>query len=138
MTDIIRKTIIIDAPPEVVFRAITDEKELINWFPDQAKLEARVGGAMEFKFQRDEETVDHTVIGKVLEIIPDKKLSLSWKNTSDQNFPNTTVTWTLELVENGRTRVTLEHSGFEKGRWRDLHDQGWTYFLVQLADYCKK
>ena len=27
----IRKAIVVDAPPEVVFRALTDEKELVRW-----------------------------------------------------------------------------------------------------------
>jgi uncharacterized protein YndB with AHSA1/START domain len=30
----IKKTIIIDASPEIVFKAITDPRELTNWFPD--------------------------------------------------------------------------------------------------------
>jgi uncharacterized protein YndB with AHSA1/START domain len=33
----IKKSIMIDASPEVVFKAITDPNELKNWFPDQAK-----------------------------------------------------------------------------------------------------
>ena len=32
----IKKTIIIDASPEIVFKAITDPQELTKWFPDQA------------------------------------------------------------------------------------------------------
>ena len=33
---VIEKNIVIDASPEVVFKAITDQDELTNWFPDQA------------------------------------------------------------------------------------------------------
>jgi len=33
MSNEIRKTIVIDAPPHVVFKALTDEKELTQWFP---------------------------------------------------------------------------------------------------------
>lgn len=37
-----------------MFRALTDEKELTHWFPDQAKLdEPRVDGFMQFKFFED-------------------------------------------------------------------------------------
>ena len=49
----IKKTIVIDARPQAVFRAITDEKELTNWFPDQAKFEARVGGFVQFRFYQN-------------------------------------------------------------------------------------
>jgi uncharacterized protein YndB with AHSA1/START domain len=40
----IKKSVVIDASPEVVFKAITDPDELTNWFPDQAILEPKVGG----------------------------------------------------------------------------------------------
>jgi uncharacterized protein YndB with AHSA1/START domain len=40
----IKKSIVIDATPEVVFKAITDPNELTHWFPDQAILEPKVGG----------------------------------------------------------------------------------------------
>jgi uncharacterized protein YndB with AHSA1/START domain len=138
MSNEIRKTIVIEARPEVVFKALTDEKELTQWFPSQAILQARVGGAMEFKFQRDDGTVDHKVVGKILEIVPGKKLSFSWKNTSDPDFPDTVVTWTLEPTDGGKTKVMLTHSGFEKGRWLDLHDGGWSYFIGRLAEYSSK
>lgn len=46
----IRKTIVVDAPPRVVFRALTDEKELIKWMPQEARMEARVGGEYEFRY----------------------------------------------------------------------------------------
>ena len=40
------KTIIINASPEVVFKAITMPEELTNWFPDQATIEPVVGAKM--------------------------------------------------------------------------------------------
>jgi uncharacterized protein YndB with AHSA1/START domain len=134
----IRKTIEIDAPLEAVFKALSDEKELTRWFPSRAILEPRVGGAMEFKFEKDDGTVDHKVVGKVLEIVPGKKLSFSWKNTSDPSFPDTVVTWILERLSDNKTRVILVHAGFEKGRWLDLHDGGWSYFIGRLAEYSAK
>jgi uncharacterized protein YndB with AHSA1/START domain len=33
-----KKTIIIDAPADIVFKAITDPAESTNWFPDHAIL----------------------------------------------------------------------------------------------------
>jgi uncharacterized protein YndB with AHSA1/START domain len=41
---VIEKNIVIDASPEVVSKAITNQDELTNWFPDQAILEAKLGG----------------------------------------------------------------------------------------------
>ena len=134
----IRKTIVIDAPPQAVYKALTEENDLTQWFPSRAILETKVGGRMEFKFERDDGTVDHAVVGKILEIVPGKRLSFSWKNTSDPDFPDTVVTWSLEPLEGNKTRVTLVHTGFEKGRWMDLHDGGWSYFIGRLEEYCTK
>jgi uncharacterized protein YndB with AHSA1/START domain len=43
----IKKNIVIDASPEVVFKAITDPNELTNWFPDNAIFDGRIGGKVE-------------------------------------------------------------------------------------------
>ena len=129
----------INAPPETVFRAISDEKELTQWFPDQARLEPKVGGFLQFKFYEDGKE-NHRVEGKILEIIPNKKISYSWVNKSDPNFPNTVVTWTLDIVDGNKTKVTLVHTGFDpKSRWYDLHSKGWSYFIEdRLVGYCGK
>ncbi|AIF82529.1 hypothetical protein NTE_00447 [Candidatus Nitrososphaera evergladensis SR1] len=141
MTGTIQKSLVVNAPPAVVFKALTSENDLTHWFPNIARLEPRVGGSVEFRFTRDHKGrsgLDHRVVGKVLEFVPDTTFSMSWKNTSDPDFPDTTVTWTLEPAGNERTRVTLVHAGFEKGSsWFDLHDDGWSYFTVQLAVFCK-
>jgi uncharacterized protein YndB with AHSA1/START domain len=132
----IRKTILIDARPETVFSAITDEKELTKWFPDQARMEPRVGGAVQFKFLEGGKE-NHSVEGRVLEIVPGRKISYSWTNTSDPNFPKTVVTWTLEPAGDDKTRVTLLHTGFDpKSKWSDMHDKGWSYFIDRLAKHC--
>jgi uncharacterized protein YndB with AHSA1/START domain len=34
----IKKSIVIEASPEVVFKAITDPNELTSWFPDNCRI----------------------------------------------------------------------------------------------------
>ncbi len=132
----IRKTVVIDSKPETVFKAITDEKELTHWFPDQARLEPKVGGFVQLKFLEDGKE-NHRVEGRVLEIVPGRKISYSWTNMSDPNFPKTVVTWILEPAGDG-TRVTLTHTGFDpKSKWFDMHSKGWSYFIEdRLVKYC--
>ena len=140
MTEEIRKIIVVDAPPAFVFKALTDEKELAQWFPNQgAVLEARVGGAVEFNFLRPDGE-KHTMQGRVLEIIPGKKLSYSWSFAQDSNE---VVTWMLEPMDGGgKTRVTLLHTGFKKPSQKDLEsgmslEAGWSHFISQLANHCR-
>jgi uncharacterized protein YndB with AHSA1/START domain len=142
MNNEIRKTIVIDASPQTVFRALTDAKEIAKWFANQgAVLEARVGGALEFKFLRPDGE-KHSFHGKVLEIVQDKKLSYSWNSASDLNQGMGTITYALEPVDGGKTRLTLVHTGISESK-KDVeagfsYESGWTFFLGQLAEHCKK
>jgi len=73
----IQKSISIKTSSEEVFKAITDEKELQKWWVDVPKLEQKVGGSLEFRFFKENSEMlqkDYVVQGKVLEIIPNKKL----------------------------------------------------------------
>lgn len=46
----IKKIIEVNAPVEIVFKALTDIDELIQWWPDKGTFEPRVGGKMHFEF----------------------------------------------------------------------------------------
>ncbi|MGH9966163.1 MAG: SRPBCC family protein, partial [Nitrososphaeraceae archaeon] len=77
----IRKSIVIDASPEIVFQAITDPNELTRWFPDQAILEPKVEGKMKFSFFKTDSEyrqMDYFPEGTITEFIPNKRLSYSW------------------------------------------------------------
>jgi len=137
----IKKHIVIDASPEVVFKAITDPKELTNWFPDQAILEAKVGGKMKFSFNKGKEDEHEDCSGAegiIIDFIPNTKISYTWEKHDTPDFPRTVVTWELEEIENGRTRVNLLHTGFESGKLFKQHDEGWSYFIYRLGKYCEK
>ncbi len=146
----LKKTIEIDAPVHVVFSALTDSKELTQWFPDIGTFEPRVGGKFHFTFlaERHKEmpdNKDHHLNGEVLEIIPNKRLVYTFIPEDDYKpdgvRPKTTVvTWSLEEVGKNRTKVTLVHSGFTEGMEKHFQDitSGWAYFTTRLAEYCKK
>jgi uncharacterized protein YndB with AHSA1/START domain len=120
MSDLeIRKSIEIDASPEVVFKAISDSDELTNWFPDAAILEPRVGGKTKFSYYKDSKRTavcprdhDKTNEGRVLEFIKNKKLSYTWQHMDVPDFPETIVICELEEINKNKTRLTLTHTGF--------------------------
>ena len=144
----IKITVEIDASTEVVFKAISLPKELINWFPDDAILEPRVGGKFLVAFLKDSKKprmkmdTDFINEGKVLEIINNKKLVHTWQWKAFSSFPETVVTWELEHVNKNKTRLTLTHLGFtgkeESPASVQEHQKGWTFFLNELVSYCKK
>lgn len=143
----IRKSIVIEASPEIVFKAIIEPEEIIQWLPDQAILEPKVGGRVriitlkeihpEWKLERD-----IIMEGTIKEFVPNKKLSYTWKFNDTPDFPETTVTWELEQIEHNKTKLELTHSGFtgkEKGNFSiESHTQGWTEGLTELAKQCER
>jgi uncharacterized protein YndB with AHSA1/START domain len=139
---VIEKNIVIDASPEVVFKAITDQEELTNWFPDQAVFEAKLGGKVKFSFYKDNEReyreFDFFPEGTIIEFIPNKKVSYTWHEPNTRDFPRTIIAWELEEIADNKTRVKLSHTGFEPGKLYKQHDEGWSYYLNRLQNYCKK
>jgi uncharacterized protein YndB with AHSA1/START domain len=141
----IKKSIIINASPEVVFRALTDPKELTNWFPDSAVFNGRIGGQVRFSFYKERSKDldrDYSPEGIVKEFIPNRKVSYTWQLKDMPEFPETVVTWELEEIDHHKTKIELVHSGFtgkEGGKLSSKeHDQGWTYFLGRLKEYSEK
>jgi uncharacterized protein YndB with AHSA1/START domain len=142
----VTKNIVIDAPPEVVFKAITDQNELTNWFPDQAILETKVGGKMKFSFYKNSKRgnqecgrdTDKFTEGTVTEFILNKKISYTWENSAEPDFSRTVVTWELEKIDNEKTNLKLLHTGFKAGEKVKQYDGGWSHFLNELKKYCEK
>jgi len=128
-----RKTIVIDASPTVVFRALTDEAELVQWMHKEARMDLRVGGEYEFKFHWASANITAVAKGKILELIPNEKLSYTFDATysgSNRRVEGTVVTWTLEELPEGKTKVTVIHSGVD---WA-----GYSYWLQRLESHCRE
>ena len=137
----IKKSILIDASPDVVFKAIIDPNEFTNWFPDQMILEPKVGGKVKFSFYKmntEYRQIDYFPEGTVIEFLPNRKISYSYREPKITSFPNTVVTWELEKIDNNKTRLNLSHTGFRAGEIFRKHDEGWSHFLVELKKYCQK
>jgi uncharacterized protein YndB with AHSA1/START domain len=137
----IKKTVLINASPEVVFKAIIDPNEFTNWFPDQVILEPKVGGKVKFSYYKADteyRQIDYFPEGTVTEFLPNKRVSYTYREPNIASFPNTTVTWELEEIENDKTLLKLLHTGFRAGEIFRKHDEGWSHFLVELKKYCQK
>jgi uncharacterized protein YndB with AHSA1/START domain len=101
-----------------VFKAITDPNALTNWFPDQAILEPKVGGKMKFSFYKNSKRGnqecgrdrDYFHEGTISEFVLNKKISYTWEDSYEADFPRTVVTWELEKIENDKTNLKLLHT----------------------------
>jgi uncharacterized protein YndB with AHSA1/START domain len=133
-----KKSKIIRASREVVFKAISHSEELKEWFPYHAIFEPKVGKMVEFRIYKSEKDQTREVgafaQGIVMEVIPNRKLSYKWEYKDEQEF---LVTWEVEEIDANKTRVELVHSGFKGKEHKSFkeHDQG--YFFDSLEKYFK-
>ena len=133
--DEVRRELVVEAPLERVWRAITEADQLVRWFPDKvAEVDLRPGGAIRIEWH-DGEFDD----GAVQVVEEPSRFAFRWHGAGFDS-PETLVEFTLEAVEGG-TRVVVVESGFSKVReekrssaWRD-NDGGWAKELSELKAY---
>ena len=114
----IQHTVEIDAPPDTVFEVLIKPEQLDRWIASHATVDAREGGQYDLGWGQGAGGQ------KILELLPDKKLSLE----GDYGDLKTVLTWTLE-GSGGKTRLTLVHSGFAPDQNTGGLQTGWLNFM---------
>lgn len=113
----IRHSFSYNHPPEVVWEYLTDATLLSEWLmPNDIK--PVLGHRFTFKTKpMPKFGFDGNVHCVVLEMIPNRKLTYSWKGGMPGQKPvlDTIVVWTLTPTAAG-TDVLLEHKGFKGAR----------------------
>lgn len=99
---------ILDAPLEKVWKAMTDNQQIRQWYFHLEDFKAERG--FEFRFEVEHEGNKWKHICKVQEVLPYKKLSYTWRY--DGYDGESLVSWEL-LPEGDQTRLKLTHSGTE-------------------------
>ncbi|MGA7119253.1 MAG: SRPBCC domain-containing protein [Polyangiaceae bacterium] len=138
-------TVEIAAPAERVFRALTDPRELLQWWGSSDTYRGhrwdadfRVGGRwrVEGKSSTGE---PYAVFGEFLEIAPPRRLVQTWSYDWDQgrNHPPTKLTYVLDDVPSG-TRLTVRHEGFVDRQACGSHAAGWERVLGWLEDHMER
>lgn len=114
----IQHTVEIDATPETVFDTLIRPEQLQRWIASNAKVEPREGGQYNLGWGQDSAAL------KILELIPNESLRLSWP----EGDGSTILTWTLQ-GSGGKTRLTLVHSGFAPDQETGGLQTGWLNFM---------
>jgi uncharacterized protein YndB with AHSA1/START domain len=143
----IDRTIEIQAPPERVWRALTNAKELATWF--QVTIEGDIAPGNEVwmtSMSKGYKGVRFRIL--FVEMTPPKRFVWQWHpgavdpNVDYSSEPRTTVTFTLE-PSGGGTRVSLAETGFNeislarRAKVFGDNSQGWTEVLVWLSNYAQ-
>lgn len=133
----IKHSIHYDHKPQDVWNYLTKSELIAQWLmPNNFKPE--VGCEFQFRHARlPEYDMDGIVYCKVLEIIPYKKLSYSWKAGpgGGKILLDSLVTITLVEKDNG-TEMTLQHDGFTSlnNSLFAIMDAGWLKNIKKIND----
>ena len=93
----IRKEIVLPAPREEVWEALTEPGRLEDWFANDVEIDLRPGGGASFRWSNGEER--HAT---VTEVDPERRLAFEWDDEGE-------VAFTLDDDVDG-TRLTVEES----------------------------
>jgi len=150
----------IQAPPERVFKALTDPKQLFAWWGQEPSVElslfemdARPGGKWRFRC-KPAPGADHGAVGEILrrngaqefeaqgeilEYVPPRLLVWSWiANWHEYPTQPTVVRWDLAPIPKG-TRVQVTHSVLKNEPIaRKDYGSGWTGVLRLLKTFAEK
>jgi uncharacterized protein YndB with AHSA1/START domain len=97
-----------NVPVSKVWKAITDRNQMKLWYFDIAEFRPEVG--FEFQFSGENEGRRFLHLCKVIEVVPEEKLSYSWRYDGYEG--NSVVTFELFSVGD-KTRLRLTHEGLE-------------------------
>jgi uncharacterized protein YndB with AHSA1/START domain len=90
----IRRQIVLPAPREEVWEALTDPERLADWFANDVDFDLRPGGGASFRWSNGEERT-----ATVTEVDPERRLAFEWDDEGEVEF-------TLDDDDDG-TRLTV-------------------------------
>lgn len=117
--DRIEQTYIIDAPPELVWQALTDPELISQWSGAQAEFNAEPGA--EYKLWNGD------IAGSVVEVVPVNRLVQTWK-PNNWTVEDSIVTFTLSPSDSG-TRVDLIHENVQDWDYAGT-SEGWDIYYL--------
>ncbi|SHF74695.1 Uncharacterized conserved protein YndB, AHSA1/START domain [Jatrophihabitans endophyticus] len=99
-------------PPAKVWRALTTPDLMAEWLMPN-DFRPVVGTRFVLRARPVAQTGFSGLIAcEVLDLVPQQRLRISWRDADPSHAMDTTVTWTLHAEGDG-TRLVLEHAGFD-------------------------
>ena len=128
----IRLTATTTGSPQAAWAALTEPSKVVEWFTDASPV-GQVGDPYRLDFG------DGSVVaGFVTALEPGARLGYSWAWEADGPGEATQVTWTVEPLPSGGSRIRLRHDGWAEAgasvTARDEHETYWSGYLDDLRD----
>lgn len=124
--------LVIHAPKEKVFSAISEPQELINWWPKKCSGKPELGQTYNFFF-----TAEYDWYGEVGQVEPNKTFHVKMTN-ADADWNPTTFGFDLEEMEQG-TLLHFWHKNWPENNHHFKRSSFcWALLLNGLKDYLEK
>ncbi len=128
----IRLSIETRARPATAWAYLTDPDRIADWFTDATPL-GDIGDPYRLDFGEGS-----VVTGRVVAVAPGRSFSHSWAWEDAGPGEETIVTWTVEALPGGGSRIVLAHEGWDEAgaddAMRDDHEAYWSGYLDDLRD----
>lgn len=136
----IQKKVLIQASPGVIFRALTEAKDVVQWFCDRATSDPRVGGEFRAYWRMGGGQAQR---GRAIfsALVPDAQVELHWVDEGDDETAKAarhTICYTIRL-KRGTAEVTVRDDGppFADDETFELLSEGWISVLRDLKEHCE-
>jgi uncharacterized protein YndB with AHSA1/START domain len=117
------------ADAETSWEALTDPDRVTEWFTDVSPL-GSPGDPYRIEFG------DSSVEGVIVDVRPGSRFAYTWRWKGADSDEQTLVSWTIEPLHGGGSRVSLEHGGWpattRDDSSRDDHAGYWQAYLEDL------
>ena len=135
---LIEKRVLIQASPAIIYKALTDAKDLSRWFCDRASSDPHAGGELTAHWTQGNRS------GRAIyqRITPGSLVELKWVEESNDapagSFDHI-LTYSIR-TKRGASEVHMcdvdrRHADEET---MAVLDEGWNYVLMELKDYCER
>jgi uncharacterized protein YndB with AHSA1/START domain len=120
----------LEAPPDEVFRYLTEPDRYVRWQGIKADLDPRPGGI--YRVWMDE--TGTIARGEFVEVDPPHRLVFTWGWEGNPTLPpgGSTVEVTLD-TDGDETLLKLRHTGLPDGESAAMHEEGWRMFTGRLV-----
>jgi uncharacterized protein YndB with AHSA1/START domain len=116
----VKRSVLLQAPPDEVWEALTDQALLSEWLAPEVELDPREGGELVCRFEDGEERR-----GEVAVVEEAERLAFFWRR---EEGGESWVEWIVDAVADG-TRLTVIETATPAG---PLLAAGWTARLGSL------
>jgi activator of HSP90 ATPase len=129
MSKVIQQTVTFKVSPHEIYEALMDSKKHAAFTGGKAKISRVVGGKIM--------AYDDYIVGKNLELVPDRKIIQDWRAVDWQEGYFSRVTFEFTAVPEG-TRLDFIHADVPEGTEEEF-TQGWIEnYWEPMKEYLEK